>query len=44
MLASNILLPIAAEYMHRDIFYVAQIYRKDMFLAIKYLGAVAVLR
>jgi D-lactate dehydrogenase len=31
-------LPIAAEYMHRDAFNIAEKYGKDMFLAIQYLG------
>lgn len=31
-------LPIAAEYIHRDAFDVAEIYGKDMFLAIQHLG------
>lgn len=38
MLSSDLALPIAAEYMHRDIFQITRVYGKDMFLAIKYLG------
>jgi D-lactate dehydrogenase len=31
-------LPIAAEYIHRDAFDIAEVYGKDMFLAIRHLG------
>lgn len=39
MLASDLRLPIAAEYMHRDIFKFTHRYGKDTFLAVKYLGS-----
>lgn len=39
MLASDMPLPIAAEYMHRDSFEFTRVYGKDTFLAIKYLGS-----
>jgi D-lactate dehydrogenase len=38
MLAGFASLPIAAEYMHRDCFDIAEIYGKDSFLAIHHLG------
>jgi D-lactate dehydrogenase len=38
MLASEIPLPIAAEYMHRDAFNIAEIYGKDTFLFIRTFG------
>ena len=39
MLASSEPLPIAAEYMHRDAFNMTEVYGKDTFLAIKFLGS-----
>ena len=38
MLATFPSLPIAAEYIHKDAFDIAEVYGKDMFLAIQYLG------
>lgn len=38
MLANFETLPIAAEYMHRDAYDIAEKYGKDVFLAIQYLG------
>lgn len=38
MLASDLPLPIAAEYMHRDAFNIAERYGKDTFLLIRWLG------
>ena len=38
LLATFPSLPIAAEYIHEDAFDVAEVYGKDMFLAIQYLG------
>lgn len=38
MLSAFPSLPIAAEYIHKDAFDVAEVYGKDMFLAIQYLG------
>jgi D-lactate dehydrogenase len=38
LLGSNVQLPIAAEYLHRDTFDIAEIYGKDTYLLIKMLG------